>query len=464
MKFGAPLWFFIGLLAAVPNATQAQTVVRGQITGAMHQPIQLYGFSQLGIKPLDSTFSTYEGRFEVRTPSDYKGVALLVQNQQFAIAVLVQDSVVELSGTTLERETGVQALKGEHQIAWSRYIGAREALDVADARWADVGKWYAQHPQLPRAAKVQSAANKERLALLKAQATAEAEWVKLPFLQWYVQTRDIVLGTKPLPPGGDDAQRRYEALATLNMADPRWETSGLLRDRIDAPFKLAKSLGMLEMDAQERAKADIEAWIPGLSTQPTLFEPVLTYLFEQLEAQGNMGLAEFAAEKSLLTNCSLSSATQRRLKALRTFKPGAQMPNLPLEGTVLLNDPDRRSGIPNRLSDLGGRRTLVVFGASWCGHCQQELPLLAQRVESWKKKGIAVVLISLDDNPDDFKKLANQLPVTAVCDFKKWDSPAADLFNIYATPSYFLIDSNGKLLSRDANLQTLQNYIDLSAP
>jgi len=74
------------------------------------------------------------------------------------------------------------------------------------------------------------------------------------------------------------------------------------------------------------------------------------------------------------------------------------------------------------------------------------------------------VLISLDDNPDDFKKLANQLPVTAVCDFKKWDSPAADLFNIYATPSYFLIDANGKLLSRDANLQTLQNFIDLSAP
>ena len=55
--------------------------------------------------------------------------------------------------------------------------------------------------------------------------------------------------------------------------------------------------------------------------------------------------------------------------------------------------------------------------------------------------------------------LPNQLPATAVCDFKKWEGTAANLLSVYATPSYFLIDANGKLLSRHANLQTLEQAV-----
>ncbi len=444
---------------ATQSAIQG-TVVRGKLTEAGHQPLQLYGFSALGIRPLDSTFSTYYGEFELRVPSDYKGVVLLVQNQQFAQTVFALDSAVVLEGPSLERETQVRAVKGAHQQAWAAYIKVREALDVADARWNDLDRHYREHPELPGAAAHGKSANRERLKLLKEQEKAATLYRGLPYLEWYVPTRDAVLGTKPLAPGSIDAERRYADLAALNTADARWETSGLLRDRIDAPFTIAPPLQLSETQSNARTPPPFDAWIPGLSAQPKLFETAINYCFEQhLESKGRTELMEHLATLSLQTNCSITASTQRRLDALRRFKPGTPMPNLPLEGTVLLNDPDRRGAVPNRLSDLGGSTTLVVFAASWCSHCRMEIPQMAERMPLWRAKGLATVLISLDENEAEFRTLANQLPATAVCDFKKWEGTAANLLSVYATPSYFLINADGTLHSRHANLQTLEQAV-----
>jgi thiol-disulfide isomerase/thioredoxin len=40
--------------------------------------------------------------------------------------------------------------------------------------------------------------------------------------------------------------------------------------------------------------------------------------------------------------------------------------------------------------------TLVVFGASWCPKCTEELPTLIQNYSKWKNLGIEVVYVSLD--------------------------------------------------------------------
>ena len=64
----------------------------------------------------------------------------------------------------------------------------------------------------------------------------------------------------------------------------------------------------------------------------------------------------------------------------------------------------------SKLSDLRSRYTVVVFGASWCAACQSELAQIAGLYPNWKKQGVEVVFISLDDKPEDFRTYANKLP------------------------------------------------------
>jgi peroxiredoxin len=75
------------------------------------------------------------------------------------------------------------------------------------------------------------------------------------------------------------------------------------------------------------------------------------------------------------------------------------------------------------LSDVKSPYTLVVFGASWCPKCTEEIPEIAKRYSKWNEKGIEVVFISLDVDRKAFETFANDFPFISYSDLKKWNSP-----------------------------------------
>lgn len=74
--------------------------------------------------------------------------------------------------------------------------------------------------------------------------------------------------------------------------------------------------------------------------------------------------------------------------------PGFKLGNVEGKGTI-------------DLSDYSGKPTVVVFWASWCPHCQNELPVLQKLYTDLKDKGVNVVGVSADftiDNARNFIK------------------------------------------------------------
>jgi len=58
---------------------------------------------------------------------------------------------------------------------------------------------------------------------------------------------------------------------------------------------------------------------------------------------------------------------------------------------------------PKHLSDIQADYKVVIFGASWCPKCAEELRQLLPLYEKWKLKGVEVVFISLDTDKTLFK-------------------------------------------------------------
>jgi peroxiredoxin len=114
-----------------------------------------------------------------------------------------------------------------------------------------------------------------------------------------------------------------------------------------------------------------------------------------------------------------------------------------------------------KLSEVESDYTLVAFAAGWCSHCTEELPKIAAYYPTLKEKNVEVILVSLDENASDFAKFAAPFPFISTTDYKKWEGQAATDYQVYATPSYFLLDKDLKIVKRLNSVEHLKAVVDM---
>ncbi|RUL68652.1 peroxiredoxin family protein [Dyella choica] len=97
------------------------------------------------------------------------------------------------------------------------------------------------------------------------------------------------------------------------------------------------------------------------------------------------------------------------------------------------------------LGDLRGKVVILTFWATWCGPCQQELPLLSQYAREHAKDGLVVLGFSLDDadNMQQVHAAADRLsfPVGLL-----GDPHVAGYGRIWHLPVSFTVDRHGLLV------------------
>ncbi|WP_340105449.1 peroxiredoxin family protein [Rhodohalobacter sp. 8-1] len=115
---------------------------------------------------------------------------------------------------------------------------------------------------------------------------------------------------------------------------------------------------------------------------------------------------------------------------------------------------------PEKLSDITSDFTVVVFGASWCPKCREEIPEIAGHYPKWKKQGVEVVFVSLDEDEESFSRFVKDFPFISTSDYKKWDSPIVNDYYVFATPTMYLLDSNREILLRPKSVRQMDAWID----
>jgi peroxiredoxin len=121
--------------------------------------------------------------------------------------------------------------------------------------------------------------------------------------------------------------------------------------------------------------------------------------------------------------------------ALRAHALGAgtKAPNIELKDL---------SGKAFKLSGLAGKVVLVDFWASWCAPCKQELPVLEGLYKKYRDRGLEIVAVSQDEDPQNASKFLKRAPLsfTVVHDAKR---AVASAYAPEKMPSSFLIDRKG---------------------
>jgi len=142
---------------------------------------------------------------------------------------------------------------------------------------------------------------------------------------------------------------------------------------------------------------------------------------------------------------------EHKLKVYESLKIGTKAPDISFRQTNNSNF---------KLSNIESKYTVVVFWASWCHYCEKALPDLENYTES--NKELKVLAISLDSNRSEFDKAKSQYPAMIhYSDLKAWDSPIAKDYNINATPTFYLLDSEKKIIDKYPNVKDLLKYLEI---
>ncbi|NOR74630.1 MAG: redoxin domain-containing protein, partial [Draconibacterium sp.] len=115
---------------------------------------------------------------------------------------------------------------------------------------------------------------------------------------------------------------------------------------------------------------------------------------------------------------------------------------------------------PITFSNTLKEKNIVLFWASWCPHCTD----LLNQLKPWQKKAknsnIEFFAISLDTDKGMWKNKVSELGIESwhnLSDFKEWNSKVAIDYNVFATPSIFVVDKNLKIIDKAESFYELIN-------
>ena len=112
------------------------------------------------------------------------------------------------------------------------------------------------------------------------------------------------------------------------------------------------------------------------------------------------------------------------------------------------------------ISELYDKPMLVVEWASWCPHCQKQLPIVQQMYEKYGDQ-IHFVLLNMNEPGKETKETADQYIKEKGYTFPYYydeDQSAADLLQVQTIPSMYLVTKQQQVKNVLVNHTTAENF------
>ena len=127
-------------------------------------------------------------------------------------------------------------------------------------------------------------------------------------------------------------------------------------------------------------------------------------------------------------------------------------------GIIDIELPDR-NGTMRSLADIKNKVVLLDFTAYSLPESGNRIMQMRELYKQYHHKGLEIFQISIDPSEHYWKTACEQLPWICVYDRDREESQYIRSYQIYRIPSYFLINRQGDLVARDAQINDLETTI-----
>ena len=96
------------------------------------------------------------------------------------------------------------------------------------------------------------------------------------------------------------------------------------------------------------------------------------------------------------------------------------------------------------LHELRGQVVVLNFWATWCPPCIEEMPSMVEMQQQLKNRGVTVLAVSVDVDPDAYHKFIKDHNVDLLT-VRDSDQKSNSLFGTNKFPETYVIDREGKI-------------------
>ena len=453
--------FIVGCKQSIGNEKQASFLIEGHLSGLTEEIIYLEGFDGFSTYSIDSFAVQENGYFQLRYDSKDTGVGYLISSDAKPFFIILSGEKVLIEGESLLSTAKLKIKEGQENKWFEQYAKEQPIKDQAMNAWIYLSDLYKSNEVFRKSNSSLNAIEQEINKLNREETEFLANLPENSYAKWFLPLRKLAGSiTNVAQNRQSEIPDLLNRLRKINYADEKLFKSGLYRDLIEQHFWLIENSGQPLDSVYVQMTISIDRLIRSLRTDENKLNATTDFLFDYLEKRSLFNASEYLALKILnQESCTINSDLANQLETYRAMKKGAIAPDLIFSGDVVASVASNRV-MPKRLSDFRSNYTLVVFGASWCPKCTEEIPKLNSHYNKWKNKGIDVVLISLDSDTLAFANFVKNSPFVSVCDYKKWESPLVKNYYVFATPTMFLLSKKREILLRPMSVEQVDAWVD----
>ncbi|MBE0653227.1 MAG: AhpC/TSA family protein, partial [Bacteroidales bacterium] len=455
-------YFTIALPCILYQNANSQQTITGTFPALSYQQLKLAGFEGFDTYTIDSVRVNAKGNFSLSFRRNDYGMGYLVaeDNKPF-IVILAPGENVNLEGESLSLPETVIIRSGKQNQLFEKYATEHPRREQTLSAWDFLAKIYNLDPLFARQEKPKNAIEAEKHRIREEDRMFLAGLNPDTYVSWYLPLRKLVSSVPTLAQyRTEEIAAAIEAFRVMDYTDNKLYKSGLLRETIDAHFWLIENSGRALDSVYTEMKVSIDHLIENLITDERKLNLITDYLFNFLEKRSLFEASEYLALKVLNeTHCTINDDLAAQLESYRAMKHGTIATDFAFPDDRLA--PGYASaGSPKKLSDIKSKYTLMVFGASWCPACPEELFQISGLYEKWKRYGVEVVFVSLDQDKQTFKNFSGIFPFISMCDYQKYDSPVVKAYHVFATPTLYLLNDKREILLRPNSASHMDSWVE----
>jgi len=438
----------------------SQNTITGTFPGLANQQINLIGFEGFDAYSIDSVKANEKGVFNLSYGKKDYGMGYLSAEDDKPFFVVLNGETIKLKGDAFALPGTIEIVESYENLIFEQYASEYSRREQALSAWDYLAKIYTLDSLFAVQKVPKQAIENEKQRIKTEDSLFLVNLNTETYVCWYLPIRKLVSSVSTIAQyHTEEIPAAIAAFRSLDYTDKQLYKSGLLRDVIESHYWLIENSGRSLDSVYIEMKISIDRLIDNLIADEKKLNEITEYLFKVFEKRSLFGASEYLALKLLNEqSCTINNDFAAQLESYRAMKKGNTAPDIALSGDVLKSGSAIKT--PNRLSDIQSAYKVVIFGASWCPKCADELRQLLPLYEKWNAKDIEVIFISLDTDKALFKGFSSILPFISMCDYKKWDTQSVNDYYVFATPTMFLLDNNQKIILRPNSVKQIDAWVD----
>lgn len=236
-----------------------------------------------------------------------------------------------------------------------------------------------------------------------------------------------------------------EIIHYLSNSNDMLETSSLLRPVLMAYLNVGPSTNVAN---------DVDKLLKAVNLETPRGQTILSEFIEIFDTYAMADLKEKYLTEAKNLKCTINDRLSNTIATNKNTELGATFPN------YIFQNPTNTTA--KSIADVKANKKIIVFWSSTCSHCEAELPKLIEKYNAIKSQNAEVIAFSLDSEKANYDAKVKSLPWINDTELKGWYSSFAETYNVRATPTYFVLDANNKIIAKPDHAADVISYLKLN--